>query len=209
MDYQGTLKSYTLGLYDLEDGDGLVIEMPEGAIYRSMEGKVKKTFDGYSCGGSTYEYGLLWMEIDESRPLIKRRFKGTSNGMKIESYMDFLGVFTVLIDFDFTKTFHVYELSMDPNDVEMKWEKTKDNTHWKLKHYRLYAHGQSHFGDPPLWNLVLAHKNIDSEYWELIDYCKSKTIPMKILRYIKKNYKTPNAVKELIESQDLDLTQFK
>lgn len=209
MNYQGTLKSYRLNLMDLEDEDGMIIEMPKGAIYRSMEGKVEKSFDGYSCCASTYEYGLLWMEIDDSKPLVKRRFKADSRGgMKIEPYMEFLGVFTVLIEFDYTKTFHVYELMMDPNDVEMKWEKV-DDTHWRLKNYRLYVNGQALFGGPKLWNVVLEHKNIDSEYWELIDYCKSDRVPMKIVRYIKKHYKTPNAVKELIEKQDLDLKRFK
>jgi hypothetical protein len=203
MVYKGTLKSYRLNLMDLEDEDGIVIEMPKGAIYRSMEGKVEKSFE------FTYEYGLLWMEIDDAKPLVKRRFKADSRGgMKIELYMEFLGVFTVLIEFDYTKTYHVYELLMDPNDVEMKWEKI-DDTHWKLKNYSLYVHGQSFFGDPKLWNVVLEHKNIGSEYWEIIDYCKSKVIPMKIVRYIKKNYKTQNLVKELIEKQDLDLKRFK
>lgn len=209
MGYKGTLKSYRLNLRDLEDEDGIVIEMPKGAIYRSMEGKVEKSFDGYSCYESSYEYGLLWMEINDSKRLVKRRFKADSKGgMKIELYMEFLGVFTVLVDFDFTRTYHVYELLMDPNDVEMKWKKI-DDTHWELKNYRLYVNGQSHFGGPMIWNAVLAHKNINREYYDLIDNCKSNKVPMKIVRYIKKNYKTPNLVKGLIERQNLDLKRFK
>lgn len=205
----GTLKSYRLSLYDLEDEDGIIIEMPEGAIYRSMEGKVIKEFDGYSCGSYTVEYGLLWMEVDESKPLVKRRFKGDSRGgMQIETYMEFLGVFTVLTDFDFTKTYHVYELLMDPNDVEMKWEKVSD-TRWSLKNYSLHIHGQTHFGGPMIWNVVLEHNHINSEYWEIVDNYKSDIVPMKIIRYVKKHYKTPNVIKELIENQDLDLKRFK
>lgn len=205
----GTLKSYNLTLRDLEDEDGVVIEMPEGAIYRSMEGKIKTGFDGYSCSDWSYEYGLLWMEVDESKLLVKRRFKGyREGGMRIESYMDFLGVFTVLTNFDFTETYHVYELLMDPNDVEMKWKKVSD-THWNLKNYSLYINGQTHFGGHMIWNVVLEHKHDDSEYWEIVDNYKSDIVPMKIIRYIRKHYRTPNIIKELIENRDLDLKRFK
>ena len=180
------LKSYGLNLYELESEDGFVIEIPEDAIYRSVEGKVTEHYDGYGCGSYNSESGLLWMEINTSKPLVKRRFKADWRGeMDIKEYYEFFGVFTIRMDSDWSKTYHIYELTMDPNDVEMKWVKikTKYDTdyRWKLKHYNLMLHAQSAFGGKPYWELILSRTHGANEYYEIIEDAKTPAIAKRVL----------------------------
>ena len=203
---QKIIKSYRIYPSHLLEEDGHILKLPEGAIYRSVEGKTETKYDHYDNG---HEYKdshvLLWMEIDESNALIERRFKADCDmpgkGMVIEDYMEFIGPFTI-IDYHST-TYHLYELMMDPKDIEQGWRKVKSEDIWKMGEYTLRINKETSFGTFYGWTVSI-HDNY-KQRWNILEYTKPKKKLVKIAKYIRDNYKSRNTVDEFLGKKELDL----
>lgn len=201
------MKRYILHLYDIEEPDGLIIEMPEDSIYRSVEGR--RDHDG-ECDST---YGILWMEVDESCPLITRRFKAFRDESNIEPYMKFIGVFSFQDEWGSMRdrTYFLYEYTVDIDTLEIGWKESDrhrghnrrvDSVSWSMKDFCLGVVDNSQLGHR-IWDLVLYNVTNDRQEWEIFTG-NTRTIPNRIASYIRKNYKTVQSVKELLETKRTD-----